>query len=433
MVALKTIVGSAFFCCLLSLVMFARYAAYINDDDGSTDGAGGPIHNRATTSVAPYDTKIQADYERDEENEHDGDDDVEPQQQPQQNDVGAAPPQQQVQHQQQKQSRPPLNTILNSTDPDHIIGDPGWLLDFGIVGYGKCGTSTMMYWLREHPEIQAFGQEMNEFMFRRPGRMIKKLYEDLGAGPSIGDGDYLRGYKSPQDITQDHIMGYYRQYWPQARLIIGIRHPVRWFESLYNFRVQNHPSSRSALPHPNRLIGACTRGKFHTCTQKGDFALGLMRLGKPNCPQPAPMTALEQQILGRYRRLRTNLTETPCMTNPVFLFDLEQLGDDNATRNEQLRLDVTAFMGLKTPLPALPHFIPGRKRSSAEQERRDAQKINICDPQYTPLRNDLMSYAQHTATWILDSFLPSPTVTVSSPDYFVKIMEDWMLDPCDRG
>lgn len=283
----------------------------------------------------------------------------------------------------------------------------------------------MMVWLMEHPEVQAFAREMSEFMSRKPGKMVRHLYNDLEPGP------YIRGYKAPQDIAQVHVLDFYRQYWPNTKLIVGIRHPVRWFESLYNFRVQNLLQSK-VLPHANKLIGGCVLGKFHTCTHKSDFALSLMNLGKQNYPQPRLATPLEFEITSRYNRYNRNVTEISYMPNPVFLFALDQLGDANSTRNLQFRQDVSSFLGLQELLPALPHAIPGKRRTQAEQIRRDKLKINICDDEFMPLRNDLMSFSVRNSMWIREVFINSPTVFVSSRDHFEEIMEGWMKDPCDE-
>lgn len=82
-----------------------------------------------------------------------------------------------------------LDTIISN---DTIIGDASWLLDFGIIGFGKCGTSTMMVWLKEHPEVQAFGMELRDLMIKRPHELVRRLYTELLPGP------YQRGYKAPQ-------------------------------------------------------------------------------------------------------------------------------------------------------------------------------------------------------------------------------------------
>ena len=320
-------------------------------------------------------------------------------------------------------NRPPLDTIIS--EDNEIIGDPEWLLDFAILGYGKCGTSTMMQWLGEHPEIQAFGREKGHFMSRKPGLMVRQLYEVLEPGP------YQRGYKAPQDITQVHILNYYRTYWPTAKLILGIRHPIRWFESLYNFRIQNLKNA-TLLPHPNNLIGPCRQGRYLTCTNKGDFAYSLLKLGQQNYPQRRPATELEQSIVGRYNRtVPFDSATVEYMYNPIFLFELDQLGDSNVTRYDIFRSDFTNFMGLKEPLPALPHYIPGMARETEEQIERDAKKIKICNDEYIPVRKELMSLARSTSQWIREVFLNGPTVHVSSKEYFVAILEGWMKDPCD--
>jgi hypothetical protein len=320
-------------------------------------------------------------------------------------------------------NRPPLDTIID--DNDQIIGDPEWLLDFAILGYGKCGTSTMMFWLKEHPEIQAFGREKGHFMARKPGLMIRQLYENLEPGP------YQRGYKAPQDVTQTHILDYYRAYWPNAKFILGIRHPIRWFESLYNFRIQNLKIPTD-LPNPNDLIGPCKTGRYLTCTNKGDFANSLLKLGQQNYPSRRPATELEKSIVERYNRtIVIDTSKIEYMSNPIFIFELDQLSDSNSTRNDQFRMDFTNFMQLKEPLPPLPHYIPGKKRTSDEQIIRDKLKINICHDEYIPVRNELMVLARSSSEWIRTVFLLSPTVTVSSKEYFESILMGWMKDPCD--
>jgi hypothetical protein len=45
---------------------------------------------------------------------------------------------------------------------------------------------------------------------------------------------YLVLPQAPGDITQEHVLDYYRKYFPKTKLIVGVRHPIRWFESLYS-------------------------------------------------------------------------------------------------------------------------------------------------------------------------------------------------------
>jgi hypothetical protein len=154
-------------------------------------------------------------------------------------------------------NRLPLDQLV---DPHNntIIGDVQFLLDFSIIGFGKCGTSTMMHWLAGHDEVQSFRKEVWDLVGSRPDKLIRRLYQDLPSG------NYKRGYKvrscpflrifpdsvfffgsrgnccplfcdkSPGEITQGHVLDCYRTLFPKTKLIVGVRHPVRWFESLYS-------------------------------------------------------------------------------------------------------------------------------------------------------------------------------------------------------
>lgn len=112
--------------------------------------------------------------------------------------------------------RPPLNNIL---DPHNgtITGDVSWLLDFSIIGFGKCGTSTLMEWLDKHPDLQCIQEEVWALVFGRPKGLIKRLYNDLPPGP------YKRGYKCPADVADLRVLNYYRRYFPHTKLFVGLR------------------------------------------------------------------------------------------------------------------------------------------------------------------------------------------------------------------
>jgi hypothetical protein len=111
----------------------------------------------------------------------------------------------------------------------------------------------------------------------------------------------------------------------------------------------------------------------NTCTDKGDFARSLMRLGKQNGPaaaEPRPATALERRILSRYDdKGAHNSTEFQFMTNPVFLFELTQLSD--GTGSERFRRDFQRFMGLRRPLPP-PRGTTGRAGRGPPRTRPSA-------------------------------------------------------------
>jgi len=206
------------------------------------------------------------------------------------------------------------------------------------------------------------------------------------------------------------------------------RHPVSWFQSLYNFRVQN----LEGLPHPNKLVGRCMSGMKNTCTEKGNFAYDLMRMGKRNLANgPQPTTDLEEQILGRYRRAWYNATEVPPMANEVFFFDISQLADTNATRTQRFRDDVREFLGLDGDLPPFVHVVPGREHNATIQALKDRNKINICDDEFAPVRTELMRLGRLNSQWMREVFLNMPGVR-SSREYLEELLLGWMNDPCEK-
>lgn len=121
---------------------------------------------------------------------------------------------------------PQLSSLVNSNGK--IIGDVQFTLDFAIVGHSKTGTTAQMNWLADHPEVQMYHHEVHSLKNGRPEELVELLYE-LPQGPQ-----YQRAYKSPNDILSTKAMDAIYQYWPKTKLICGIRHPVKWFESYYN-------------------------------------------------------------------------------------------------------------------------------------------------------------------------------------------------------
>ena len=67
-----------------------------------------------------------------------------------------------------------------------VIGDPQSILDFAIIGHGKCGTTTLQHWLMNHPEVMVPEKEILELSMaeKNPAAtLIFRLYKEfLGAG-----------------------------------------------------------------------------------------------------------------------------------------------------------------------------------------------------------------------------------------------------------
>jgi hypothetical protein len=242
--------------------------------------------------------------------------------------------------------RPQLRTILKVPTME-IIGDPQFLLDFAIIGFPKCGTTALQEYLSQHVQIEMLRGEAFCLINRQPQRLIHRLYLQLPK-----DTTFKRGYKNPLDIRAPPSLHYLTQYFPNTTLMIGIRHPVLWFESLYNFKVQNLP--RNVHPgvwgNPNELIGACADWNDTHCvgTAKGWFHVHLATLGKVASPHEWKK---EYPIYLANSDTDTDTATPPYVVpNPVFWYESQQLVFDDpyaANYARQFRTDLQRILGLK--------------------------------------------------------------------------------------
>jgi hypothetical protein len=44
--------------------------------------------------------------------------------------------------------------------------------------------------------------------------------------------------KCPKDLESKFALPLYEKYFPDIKFIVNVRHPVKWFQSFYNFRVR---------------------------------------------------------------------------------------------------------------------------------------------------------------------------------------------------
>ena len=126
-----------------------------------------------------------------------------------------------------KPSWPKLEDIVvdvtnkNGKKRKEIISDPQFLLDFAIVGFEKCGTSTLMEWLGASPAVKCFQEEIYDLYTNETGTLAWRMYTQFPHGY-----EYKRGYKSPIDIFNANALHMLDKYFPQTRLIVALRHPV---------------------------------------------------------------------------------------------------------------------------------------------------------------------------------------------------------------
>jgi hypothetical protein len=122
--------------------------------------------------------------------------------------------------------RPHLSTLVQGWN---ITGDVSWLLQFSIVGFPKTGTSTLMFHLRDHPEIHMFPHERCEMSYNQHVRLIEDMYRKFPPAMNASL-RFVRGIKCPVELESTQIaLRNYQRYFPTTDFVVGIRHPIRWY------------------------------------------------------------------------------------------------------------------------------------------------------------------------------------------------------------
>ena len=319
---------------------------------------------------------------------------------------------------------PPLSELIKSQS---VIGNVNSLLDFAILGHAKTGTTTMLHWIAEHPDVLTdSGVEIRHLEQNRVYEMVRYLY-NLGKNATAdthhttttsnnNNQTIYRGYKSPQDITQQRSLQYIRQYFPDAKLIVGIRHPVDWFVSFYNYRLR----SGTYMVSPDELIGHKGCIKHEVCTDGALFHRHLSFLGKTPRQDAAENDLFVLDEPNSPKSSKQPRPPSEALPNQIFLFETSQLAD--SSHLDRFRQDLSDFLELPSPLGSL------TRRKNAASTTSGIKGMDIC--QHDLLRAVLMDISRKASMWIRNYFLQSPDVTVPCPDQFETILESWMLDPC---
>lgn len=341
-----------------------------------------------------------------------------------------------------------------------IIGDVKFLLDYAIVGFSKCGTTTLLKWLRRDPDVRTFKREIFEIVDNDPGSLVERLYENLLEQPvntttARREGHshskpFLQGFKNPEILQVPLALRHIHTYWPETKLIITARNPLKWFRSFYNFRLTlGH--LQQVGKDPNALIGGCSNNskdgqRLLLCSHMGAFHAKLVRLGKTDMSSPEEWELLkpylsssedidgdDQDIWHQIRKSGEASAEfgIPRMKNKIFFLDLRQMSDSNRTRSKVFRKDLQSFLGLQHELSPVFRARPFKQLELTQDEESKQHKIeSICDPRFLPLQQELYPMAQKASLWIRQYFLKSPDVFVSSPEYLEELLETWMENPC---
>ena len=317
----------------------------------------------------------------------------------------------------------------NTTNPSVKGSIPK--VDFAIAGFPKCSTTFLRNTLlQSHNQSIFYGNDDTEISLLQKNRVRK--FAKLFSEPSHSG--CKKAFKDPSILYSEVALSNLETYFPSTDFVISIRHPVRWFESFYNYRVRRGHH----MPPPNSLIGTCaTNERYHSldpfdqnqtfhakhiCTDWARFHLVMSRLGK------TPMQSEQEELkLIHHHNLSIHM-----FPNRVFLMELGQLSVDNRSRADSFVDELESFLHLS------PRSLPRLKRHI--QKHNVAQGLNvskvkqttfdICSSKYDNLRSVLIEIGREASTWIRSYFVQSPDVFVANRFHFLELLGTWEHDPC---
>lgn len=319
----------------------------------------------------------------------------------------------------------------------------GPILDFLIAGFPKCGTTTLEANLGYYAPmpIGDVCTPVHQTVYYAYRNWPKTYGHRRSLPPSNSSSNnnntqeekLLRGSKCPRLLETDNDIRDVPLYLPKTKLIVGLRHPVLWFESFWNMHVRNvryswmqHLSPYN-LTQPCRPGQPCTLGcptKLNLCLHRANFHLYLARLGKT-----ALRTDAERQWLVQKKDGDDEYPNVPNwnVTNPIFLYEQTTLRDDPVWDS------LAQFLGMDS----IRHDRT-LGNATTKPKRGGGSMIRICDAEYDALRVPLLRSAYAVSRWLLEYLIPvaknsaRPDVVIHNVTEFAQIVQKYQDDPCGR-
>jgi hypothetical protein len=321
--------------------------------------------------------------------------------------------------------------------------------DFAIVGFGKCGTTSLMNFLNIPNKIY-MGFPYSEGLVQGhkcPAGLsdLRQIYQDYSDKP------IKKGFKCPYPLYISdslNVIEFYQEFSPHPKLIVSVRHPVTHFQSSYNYFYQNRTADN--LPNPNSLSAICNG--FCGKPSNGPLLIKRNRFDDPydrKCLQDYNEKGIElhdRVCTGRsssFHYFLSRLRLTPMsddrewqlldhhslkilkyFNGTLFLLESEQLHDIsglNATRGMAIRSELEKYIDLE----------PGALLQRAFPPKDTLEMLkNICHDEYEGLRGELVERGGRAGKWIIEYLLKSDRVVVPNREHFIELVENWRVDPC---
>mmetsp|Transcript_29129 Transcript_29129/g.43449 ORF Transcript_29129/g.43449 Transcript_29129/m.43449 type:complete len:375 (-) Transcript_29129:91-1215(-) len=302
-------------------------------------------------------------------------------------------------------------------------------LDFAIIGFAKTGTTFLHDILATHSQVIMYDDE-----FWGDGNMLRRWLNKTTVrvdNSSLNETNReqpqpttkRRGIKCPRIVKEtarlDQLLN------NTSRVIVGVRHPVHWFESLYNYRIwQKHEKKRHNMKPPLQFLLNNRTYWLGLSTGAARFDLYLKQLGK------VPLSPEELQHMTRINKVYGVMTSTVHHEQhpiKVLLYSMEQIKDSNTQRRLHFQHTLQQFLNLDTPL----HDLATKEKVNVNNFQH-SENIDICEEQYREIRNTLVWQGKHASDWIRNKFMKSEDVVVSDVGFMHEVLGRWGVDPCDE-
>ncbi|GKZ01273.1 hypothetical protein MPSEU_001078300 [Mayamaea pseudoterrestris] len=322
------------------------------------------------------------------------------------------------------------------------------LLSFAVIAHSKCGTSFLQNRLYQHPQVGIHRHEIHHVQHYHIANMVEALLDLDDPNQMVSIYGHaarrkkqilVRGYKAPNDIRRPNALEAIRTYWPKTKLVVGLRHPIKHFQSYYNYNTERgKPPSVPPQDMYNRYL---PEELFH---------VNLFLLGKTASAINTFNSSSDKdftQLLRKHYRWAHYHPPT-YMPNPVFLYELGQMSYAKDDHDVRFAADLQNYLGLTEPFnwggrkaafatmgtnsstSAVPSA-NGTRRGLRIQRRITPSGINICDPLYDKVRANLLVLGAQASQWIQSHFMNHADVRIYNREHFIELLNAWAVDPCD--
>ena len=109
-------------------------------------------------------------------------------------------------------------------------------LNFAVGGFPKTGTTFLLKLLEDHPDIVVAHEEFCDVHLPDGDVKTTEWLGEASAARRNSTRTLRYGIKCPTMVRSPNAIENLAKLSDGTRLVVGLRHPVKWFQSFYNYR-----------------------------------------------------------------------------------------------------------------------------------------------------------------------------------------------------